>query len=97
MKRKVVSVEDLAIVRYQLLIKGFCNQKEVGEFVPCGYKKSKEIITNIRSQVQTEGYENLDGSSILTKRIVHYLGLTEKQIINNYQEIKKAQSPTKAD
>ena len=53
------------------------------------------IIDGIRKEVELEGYENLDENLILAKRIIAYLGLTEKKIESAYQALKKAPTPTK--
>ena len=94
MRIKKVDPDQLVIDRYNLMRKGFLNRKEVMSFVPCGTKMANMIIDGIRKEVELEGYENLDENLILAKRIIAYLGLTEKKIESAYQALKKAPSPT---
>jgi pimeloyl-CoA synthetase len=90
MKAIMPSIEELATTRYQLMQKGYLNQTEVMKFVPCGYKKAKEVITKIRDDITAEGIENLDKNIILASRLIKYLGLSEKKIKEAYAETKKA-------
>ena len=94
MRIKKVDPDQLVIDRYNLMRKGFLNRKEVMAFVPCGARMAHMIIDGIRKEVELEGYENLDENLILAKRIIAYLGLTEKKIELAYQALKKAPSPT---
>lgn len=94
MRIRKVDPDQLVIDRYNLMRKGFLNRKEVMAFVPCGARMASMIIDGIRKEVALEGYENLDENLILAKRIIAYLGLTEKKIESAYQALKKAPSPT---
>ena len=95
MRIKRVDPDQLVIDRYNLMRKGFLNRKEVMAFVPCGARMANMIIDGIRKEVELEGYENLDENLILAKRIIAYLGLTEKKIELAYQALKKAPTSTK--
>lgn len=95
MRIKKVDPDQLVIDRYNLMRKGFLNRKEVMAFVPCGARMANMIINGIRKEVELEGYENLDENLILAKRIIAYLGLTEKKIESAYQALKKAPTSTK--
>lgn len=95
MRIKRVDPDQLVIDRYNLMRKGFLNRKEVMAFVPCGARMANMIIDGIRKEVELEGYENLDENLILAKRIIAYLGLTEKKIESAYQALKKAPTSTK--
>ena len=97
MRIRKVDPDQLVIDRYNLMRKGFLNRKEVMSFVPCGTKMANMIVDDIRKEVLLEGYENLDENLILAKRIIAYLGLTEKKIEAAYQALKKAPSPTKVE
>lgn len=97
MRIKKVDPDQLVIDRYNLMRKGFLNRKEVMAFVPCGARMANTIIDGIRKEVALEGYENLDENLILAKRIIAYLGLTEKKIESAYQALKKAPTPTKVE
>lgn len=95
MRIKKVDPDQLVIDRYNLMRKGFLNRKEVMAFVPCGARMANMIVDGIRKEVELEGYENLDENLILAKRIIAYLGLTEKKIEAAYQALKKAPTSTK--
>lgn len=95
MRIKKVDPDQLVVDRYNLMRKGFLNRKEVMAFVPCGARMANMIIDGIRKEVELEGYENLDENLILAKRIIAYLGLTEKKIESAYQALKKAPTSTK--
>lgn len=95
MRIKKVDPDQLVVDRYNLMRKGFLNRKEVMAFVPCGARMANMIIDGIRKEVALEGYENLDENLILAKRIIVYLGLTEKKIESAYQALKKAPTSTK--
>lgn len=86
MKLKEVNPDELAYDRYRLMQKGFLNKKEVMAFVPCGASKANQIIQGIRNEVKLEGLENLDSNTVLVKRIITYLGLTEKKISDAYEK-----------
>lgn len=92
MRIKKVDPDQLIVDRYNLMRKGFLNRKEVMSFVPCGTKMANMIVDDIRKEVALEGYENLDENLILAKRIIAYLGLTEKKIESAYEALKKAPS-----
>ena len=95
MRVKKVNPDQLVIDWYNLMRKGFLNRTEVMAFVPCGARMANMIIDGIRKEVELEGYENLDENLILAKRIIAYLGLTEKKIESAYQALKKAPTSTK--
>lgn len=95
MRIKKVDPDQLVIDRYNLMRKGFLNRKEVMAFIPCGPKTANKIIDGIRKEVTLEGYENLDDNLILAKRIIAYVGLTEKKIESAYEALKKAPTSTK--
>ena len=97
MRIKKVDPDQLVIDRYNLMRKGFMNRKEVMAFVPCGARMANMIIEGIRKEVELEGYENLDETLILAKRIIAYLGLTEKKIESAYQALKKAPHTDQSD
>ena len=94
MRIRKVDPDQLIVDRYNLMRKGFLNRKDVMAFVPCGTKMANMIVDDIRKEVALEGYENLDENLILAKRIIAYLGLTEKKIESAYEALKKAPSPT---
>lgn len=94
MRIKEISPEVLTTNRYNLMRKGFLNRKEVMEFVPCGARRADLIIDSIRKDVKLEGLENLDNKTVLARRVIAYVGLTEKKISEAYEALKKAPSPT---
>lgn len=88
-RRMSANIDELIEIRYKLLLKGFVNKSELNRFVPCGNKKGTRIWDTIKDSVKAEGIEKLDGEVILTKRLIEYLGLTEKKVIDSYEAIKK--------
>lgn len=82
----------LETFRYQMMVKGYMNKKELGEFLGCGYKTATKAYNAMTKDIEAEGMERLDGGFILTKRAIAYLGLTEKKITEAYdrqEETKK--------
>lgn len=84
MRMIMPTVEELASTRYRLMMRGYLNQSDVMRFVPCGQKRARVIMEEIKSNVATEGIENLDKNVILTSRLIKYLGLTEARIKDAY-------------
>lgn len=95
MRIREISPDDLTTNRYNLMRKGFLNRKEVMDFVPCGSRRADQIIENIRKDVKLEGLENLDNKMVLARRVIAYIGLTEKKISEAYEALKKAPTSTK--
>lgn len=83
---------NINIIREQILHKGFANKSDIRKFIPCGGVRSKEIFEEIKSEVVKEGKINLD-KHILSKRLLPYVGLTEKQIVE-YAQKEKADAGT---
>lgn len=92
MRMIMPTVEELVSTRYRLMMRGYLNQSDVMRFVPCGQKRAREIMGQIKSNVATEGIENLDKNVILTSRLIKYLGLTEARIKDTYVITQKTLS-----
>lgn len=92
MRMIMPTVEELVSTRYRLMMRGYLNQSDVMRFVPYGQKRAREIMKEIKSNVATEGIENLDKNVILTSRLIKYLGLTEARIKDTYVITQKALS-----
>ena len=85
-----MQVENLAAYRYEMMEKGYMNKSELSKFLGCGRNKGSKIFQKIMEDIKKEGLENIDENTILTKRAVQYLGLTQKSIIDAYERsIKK--------
>lgn len=69
------------IRRAELINKGFMNQKEIQEFIPCGNKMAMNIFNEIRMKNEAEGIENLLGV-VLSKRVLPYIGMTRAEVIS---------------
>lgn len=37
----MADVKELAKARYELLVKGWCNNQDIQQFWPCGYRSAK--------------------------------------------------------
>lgn len=92
MRVKDISPDELTTNRYNLMRKGFLNRKEVMSFIPCGARRADQVIESIRKDVTLEGLENLDHNTVLARRVIAYVGLTEKKITEAYEALKKAPS-----
>ena len=86
------TVEELVSTRYRLMMRGYLNQSDVMRFVPCGQKRARDIMKEIKNNVATEGIENLDKNVILASRLIKYLGLTEARIKDTYVITQKTLS-----
>lgn len=71
--------------RYQMMERGYMNKKELAQFIGCGYKKARSLFEAISQDVKKEGLEAMDPNLVLTKRVIEYLGLTNKQVIDAYE------------
>lgn len=90
MRVKDISPDELTTNRYNLMRKGFLNRKEVMSFIPCGARRADKVIESIRKDVTLEGLENLDHNTVLARRVIAYVGLTEKKITEAYEALKKS-------
>lgn len=85
-----MQVENLAAYRYEMLEKGYMNKSELSKFIGYGRNKGSKIFQKIMEDIKKEGLENIDENTILTKRAIQYLGLTQKNIVEAYERsIKK--------
>lgn len=85
-----MQVENLAAYRYKMMEKGYMNKSELSKFLGCGRNKGSKVFQQIMEDIKKEGLENIDSNVILTKRAIHYLGLTQKNIVESYERsIKK--------
>jgi hypothetical protein len=80
------------IIREKILHKGYANRADIRKFIPCGSVRSQEIFDQIRNEVKEEGKLNLE-KVVLSRRLLPYIGLTEKQVIS-YAEKEKADAAT---
>lgn len=89
--------ENLEAFRYQMLIRGYMNKTELAKFMDCGYNIADKAYKAMMKDAEAEGLEKLNDGHILTKRVVAFLGLTEKKIIDAYERKEKDASPIKTD
>lgn len=75
--------------RYQMMVRGFMNKGEVAEFVGCGKNTGRKIFEDIQNEVKKEGLENISDTIILTDRVIQYMGLSAKKIIDARERNKK--------
>lgn len=71
------------------MIRGWLRKKDIRPFTGCRVKEVDTIWNDIHKQMKKEGIESMDGI-ILTRRLIKYLGLAEKDIIKAYENTKKA-------
>lgn len=85
------TLPELAESRYRLMQQGFLNKSEIRQFVPCGKRRAAQIFDDIERSIKREGIENLQGNIIKVERVMKYLGLTEKKVVDLYEKecIKK--------
>lgn len=85
-----MSVDNLAAYRYRMMERGYMNKTELSKFIGCGRNKGSKIFQEIMEDIKKEGLENIDENTILTKRAIQYLGLTQRNIVESYERsIKK--------
>lgn len=85
-----MSVDNLAAYRYKMMERGYMNKTELSKFIGCGRNKGSKIFQEIMEDIKKEGLENIDENTILTKRAILYLGLTQRNIVESYERsIKK--------
>lgn len=85
-----MQAESLAAYRYEMMEKGYMNKSELSKFIGCGRNKGGKIFQQIMKDIKKEGLENIDENTVLTKRAIQYLGLTQKNIVESYERsIKK--------
>lgn len=75
MPERKLDTSNINCKRLVLIQKGFLNQVDISQFVPCGHNKAGQIYKAIREDVKTEGLENCS-NVILVKRLLDYMGLT---------------------
>lgn len=98
MRQREIPIDKLAINRYKSLMKQTMNIKDISNFIPCGYGKAREISEEIKKSIKLEGLENLFGNVVRTRRVMKYLGISENDILNAYDRVKKsAKSNRKED
>lgn len=79
-KQSKQTAEQTAKYRKDLVVKGWCDKKDIKHFVPCGDRRAKEIYDEIRKTVNTDGFENLC-DCILTDRLIKFMHLSKKELI----------------
>lgn len=67
--------------RYQMMVKGWMNKKELAQFIGCGYSRATRVLNDIQKDIKREGLEKIDDNIVLTDRVIEYLGLTPKKIL----------------
>lgn len=60
--------------------KGYVTRRDICEFVPCSYNKSRKIFDTITQEIEKEGYERIDDNILLARRLLDFLGLSEESI-----------------
>jgi hypothetical protein len=91
-----VTPTDLAVVRYQNLNRGWMLTKDIAECVPCSLQTARLIRKQIELKIKSEGFESLRGC-ILTARFLKFMGMSEKKIMTDYEEAKRAMAERAAE
>lgn len=81
---------SINITRELILHKGYAKKIDIQRFIPCGYDRALEIYNEIRNEVEISGKKNMH-NSVLAKRLLPYIGLTEKQVFD-YADKEKIDS-----
>ena len=82
---KVSATKELAKFRYDMMLKGFMNKSELKRFLQIGEKRTAKAWNKMQSDIDKEGLEGLGGGLLLTTRAMKYLGITRKEVIDNYE------------
>lgn len=90
--KRSVSKMTLNIVRERILHKGYANNSDIRKFIPCGTDRASEIFCEITLATENEGKINIS-KHVLAKRLLPYVGLSEKEIVN-YAEKERAIAAT---
>lgn len=75
--------------RYRMMERGWMNKSDLAKFLEVGRKNAEKAFNRIMSDVKREGFENIDENTILTKRAIAFVGLSERKIIEAYERDKK--------
>lgn len=75
------------IVREKILHKGYATKSDIRKFIPCGHDRACMIFNEIKKDIDQSGKINLL-DSVLSKRLLAYVGLTEKQVIDYAKQEK---------
>lgn len=75
MRTRKVDIVTLLENRRRLDAKGYCNKKDIMDYVPCGEKKANAIYNAIVESCTLKGIETLGGYVILTERLRDYLAI----------------------
>ena len=81
----VIESKELAKFRYDMMLKGFRNRTELKKFLQVGEKRAAKAWDKMQADIDKEGLEGLDGGALLTTRAIKYLGMTKKEVIENYE------------
>ena len=81
----VLETKELAKFRYDMMLKGFMNKSELKKFLQVGEKLAVKAWDKMQADIDNEGLEGLNGGVLLTARVLKYLGMTKKEVIENYE------------
>lgn len=73
--------------RYQMKTRGWMRKSDIRPFTGCKQREVDTIWNSIQKSIKKEGIENME-DIILTKRVIDFIGLSEKEIDKAY-EIEK--------
>lgn len=82
----MADVKELAKARYELLVKGWCNNQDIQQFWPCGYRSAKKIMNEINEEIAKEEKKALEGG-VHVSRLIKKLNTSETKIRKDYAEL----------
>lgn len=71
--------------RYEMKTRGWMRKSDIRPFTGCKQREIDTIWKSIQTDMKREGIESMDGI-VLTKRVMKFIGLTEKDIDKAYEK-----------
>lgn len=71
--------------RYEMKTRGWMRKSDIRPFTGCKAKEINEIWKALHDDMKYEGIESMDGI-VLTKRVIKFMGLTDKDIDKAYEK-----------
>lgn len=88
---KPMPVDVVAANRYNMMMNLTMNRTDLAKFMNCGFKNACKVWDEIMLDIEKDGKSNVGLGSryVLTERVMKKLGITRKQIIEDYERTNK--------
>lgn len=88
---KPMPVDVVAELRYNMMMNLTMTRTDLAKFMNCGLRNASKIWDEIMLDIEKDGKANvgLGKRYVLTERVMKKLGLTRKQIIEDYERTNK--------